>query len=48
MKLTAEGQRVLRAAGPVAKKVDQLIAKALGSGKGLQGMIEKLQAGSTG
>src|SRR2546423_1856518 len=40
--------RILRAAGPVAKKVDQLIAKALGSGKGLQGMIEKLQAGSTG
>ena len=42
MKLTEEGQKVLRAAGPVAKKVDQLIAKALGGGKdtfleGLQG-----------
>jgi DNA-binding MarR family transcriptional regulator len=52
VKLTDEGQRVLRAAGPVAKKVDQLIAKALGGGKdafleGLQGMIEKLQAAST-
>src|SRR5205814_6411890 len=53
VKLTEEGQRILRAAGPVAKKVDQLIAKALGGGEdafleGLQGMIEKLQAGSTG
>jgi MarR family transcriptional regulator, temperature-dependent positive regulator of motility len=53
VKLTAEGQRVLRAAGPIARKVDQLIAKALGGGKdafleGLQGMIDKLQAASTG
>jgi DNA-binding MarR family transcriptional regulator len=53
VKLTDEGQRVLRAAGPVSKKVDQLIAKALGGGKdafleGLQGMVEKLQVASTG
>ena len=53
MKLTDEGQRVLRAAGPIAKKVDQLIAKALGGGRdafleGLKGMVEKLQLGSMG
>jgi DNA-binding MarR family transcriptional regulator len=53
VKLTEEGQRVLRAAGPVGKKVDQLIAKALGGGRdafleGLKGMVEKLQPGSTG
>ena len=51
VKLTEEGQRVLRAAGPVAKKVDLLIAKALGGGKdafleGLEGMVAKLRAAS--
>ena len=51
VKLTEEGQKVLRAAGPVAKKVDLLIAKALGGGKdafleGLEGMVAKLRAAS--
>jgi MarR family transcriptional regulator, temperature-dependent positive regulator of motility len=51
VKLTGDGEKLLRRVGPMAKKVDQRILQALG-GKDdildrLQGMIRKLQAPST-
>jgi MarR family transcriptional regulator, temperature-dependent positive regulator of motility len=52
VKLTGEGEKLLRKVGPAAKKVDQRILQAMGGGKDdfldrLQGMIEKLQPSST-
>ena len=53
VRLTEEGEKVLRAVGLVAKKVEQRIAQALGGSKEafvetLQGMIDKLQPASAG
>ena len=52
VKLTDEGEKLLRRVSPMAKKVDQRILQAMGGGKDdildrLQGMIRKLQAPST-
>ena len=52
VKLTDDGEKLLRRVGPLAKKVDQRIMQALGGGKDdflerLQDMIEKLQPAST-
>jgi DNA-binding MarR family transcriptional regulator len=48
VRLTDEGEELLRKVGPLAKKVDQRIAQAIGGGKDdfldrLEAMIEKLQ-----
>ena len=48
VKLTDEGHKLLRTAGPLAKKVDQRILEALRGGKGdflerLQAIVDKLQ-----
>lgn len=52
VKLTDEGEKLLRRVGPLAKKVDQRILQAMGGGKDdfldrLQDMIRKLQPSST-
>ena len=52
VKLTDEGEKLLRKVGPLAKKVDQRIMQAMGGGKDdmldrLQDMIRKLQPPST-
>src|SRR5438874_9171089 len=51
VKLTGEGEKLLRRVGPLAKKVDQRIMQAVGGGKDdfldrLQDMIRKLQPSS--
>jgi DNA-binding MarR family transcriptional regulator len=51
VKLTDEGEMLLRRVGPLAKKVDQRIMQAMGGGKDdildrLQDMIRKLQPSS--
>jgi DNA-binding MarR family transcriptional regulator len=51
VKLTDEGEKLLRRVGPLAKKVDQRIMQAMGGGKDdildrLQDMIRKLQPSS--
>ena len=53
VKLTDEGEKLLRKVGPAAKKVDQRILQAMGGSKDdlldrLQEMIEKLRPVSTG
>ena len=52
VKLTEEGEKLLRRVGPLAKKVDQRIMQAMGGGKDdilerLQDMIRNLQPSST-
>ncbi len=52
VKLTDEGEKLLRRVGPMAKKVDQRILQAMGDGKDdflnrLQDMIRELQPPST-
>ena len=52
VKLTDEGEKLLRKVGPLARKVDQRIVQAIGGSKEdflerLQDMIQKLQPAST-
>ena len=53
VKLTGEGEKLLRRVGPLAKKVDQRILQTMGGGRDefldrLQDIITKLQPPSTG